>query len=63
MNSFELVARTAVEMAGVWTVTWLVTSIIRSLCNRAGKVPNVLKLCHLLQCTLACMHILDLTMC
>ena len=44
MNSFELVARTAVEVAGVWTVTWLVTSIIRSLCSRAGKVPNVLKL-------------------
>ena len=27
MSSFELVARTAVEMAGVWPVTWLVKSI------------------------------------
>ena len=43
MGSFELVTRTAVEIAGVWTVTWLITSIIRSLCSRAGKVshPNL----------------------
>ncbi len=38
MGSFELVARTAVEIAGVWTVTWLITSFVRSLCSRAGRV-------------------------
>lgn len=38
MSSFELVARTAVEIAGVWTVTWLITSFVRSLCSRAGRV-------------------------
>ena len=40
MGSFELVARTAVEIAGVWTVTWLITSFIRSLCSRAGRVST-----------------------
>ena len=38
MTSFELVARTTAEIVGVWTVTWLITSIVRSLCNRAGRV-------------------------
>ena len=40
MGSFELLARTAVEIAGVWTVTWLITSFIRSLCSRAGRVST-----------------------
>ena len=40
MSSFELVARTAVEVAGVWTVTWLITCVIRSLCSRAGRVST-----------------------
>ena len=40
MGSFELVARTAVEIAGVWTVTWLITSVVRSLCSRAGRVST-----------------------
>ncbi len=40
MGSFELVARTAVEIAGVWTVTWLITSFVRSLCSRAGRVST-----------------------
>jgi len=40
MSSFELVARTTAEIVGVWTVTWLITSIVRSLCNRAGRVST-----------------------
>ena len=41
MGSFELLARTAVEIAGVWTVTWLITSFVRSLCSRAGRVRTL----------------------
>ena len=38
MSSVELIARTAIEIAGVWVFTYFVTSFIRSLCDRAGRV-------------------------
>ena len=47
MGSLELVARTVAEIAGVWTLTWLVTSIVRSLCDRAGRVSDALTACCL----------------
>ena len=47
MSSFELVARTAIEIVGVWVFTYFVTGFIRSLCDRAGRVSCVSGLsCH-----------------